>query len=82
YFIPLDSNAAPSSGSGSLTDTSTLEDRRSFFGAYAQGQWRFAQDFTLLAGLRGNLTNEERHSADTDNSLSQRQHNTRMSGSI
>lgn len=82
YFIPLDSNAAPSSGSGTLTDTSTLEDRRSFFGAYAQGQWRFAQDFTLLAGLRGNLTNEERHSADADNSLSQSQHNTRMSGSI
>jgi iron complex outermembrane receptor protein len=82
YFIPLNGGAAPNSGSGTIDDTATLEDRRSFFGAYVQGQWKFAPDFTLLAGLRGNLTNEERHTADQDDSHSQIQHNQRMSGSL
>ncbi len=82
YYVPLNGTFIPTSTGFESDDQSNLEDRRSYFGAYVQGQWRFAQNFTLLAGLRGNLTNEERFTADSDDSRSQLQHNARMSGSL
>ncbi len=43
-------------------------DWRVFSGLYAQSHWRFAPDFNLALGLRENLTDERRLTADGDDS--------------
>jgi len=58
YEVPLDGSLPPSSGSLPVDLESFLDDRRSFFGVYAQAQWQPTPDLTLLAGLRWNRISE------------------------
>ncbi|MEZ5419913.1 MAG: TonB-dependent receptor [Vicinamibacterales bacterium] len=63
------------------------EDRREFLGLYALTEWRPAPRVTLSAGLRANLTAEEREEGgeqgdDAGDEGRDRQTHTRLSGSI
>jgi len=68
---------------GGSDDLAGSSDLRSLLGLYAQSQWRFAPDWTLLAGIRENLTQEDRATYDQqDGDAYQNQHKARGSGGI
>lgn len=80
YNVPLDGSTPADSSAGSNESTSSLNDRRSLFGAYAQSRFELSKQVRLLAGLRWNSASETRSvsgdGAGTD------QHIHRWSGSL
>lgn len=74
---------APDGAAQGPMDDSYARDWRTFFGLYAQTRWRFAPAFTLDAGLRENLTHEQRYTFDAgDGADSNEQTNHRLSGTL
>lgn len=83
YSVPLDGALPPTLPTGTAGDGISLNDRRSFFGAYVQSRLKLSKDASLLVGLRWNHTRETRHALEDDgDELSVSQNNTRFSGSL
>jgi len=83
YDVPLDGSTPPSSVGLPTDDTAFLNDRRSFFGIYAQAQWVPVPDFSILAGLRWNYTSESLTSGGSDAATVNNKNSIpRFSGSI
>ncbi len=83
YRVPLDASPPQNLATGTLDETTGLQDRRSLFGLYAQSRIKVSADASLLAGLRWNHTAETRHTtSDGETLLDETQRNSRWSGSV
>lgn len=84
YTAPLSGAFAPDVGQPDALPI-RAEGRRDFFGAYLLGEWRPVPRFTLSAGLRLNVTSEERgegEEAEENGGSEPGQTNVRPSGSV
>ncbi|MGD8358099.1 MAG: TonB-dependent receptor [Lysobacterales bacterium] len=88
YYVAYDGSGAPDSSSLPVAERFAVEDRRNFYGAYLQADWKLAANLDLLAGIRLNRTEESRDSEGMDEAEgveeadSDRLEKTRPSGSI
>lgn len=83
YAVPLNGATPLPLSAGSAGDGVSLNDKRSFFGAYAQSRLVLSKDASLLAGLRWNSTRETRVAVEDDgNALAVKQRVQRFSGSL
>ncbi|MEZ5294493.1 MAG: TonB-dependent receptor, partial [Vicinamibacterales bacterium] len=86
YTVPLSGATATSVAEPTDLELGE-EDRRDFVGGYALAEWRPTARVTLSAGLRLNLTNEEREEGNETEAQraaeeGNAQTNTRLSGSV
>ena len=65
YDAPLDGRMAPVVAEPTTLDQ-RIEDRRDFVGAYAMAEWRPHDRFRVDAGVRLNITREERGGEEGD----------------
>jgi len=67
YFVPLDGRTLPPPTTAIHVDEANLvDDRRWFWGQYAQIDWRPAERWDVIAGLRLNETHERKLSNHVD----------------
>lgn len=65
YNVPLDGSVLPPpTTSITVNEIGTVDDRRDFFGQYAQLDWKPDQQWDVVAGLRLNETREDKFSSD------------------
>jgi outer membrane receptor protein involved in Fe transport len=82
YTVPDDGRIPSLSAQGEPQDSTSLADRRSFAGIYAQTRWKLTPSLGLLAGLRLNRTDERRTNSGGGDLQVQRASTTRLSGSV
>jgi iron complex outermembrane receptor protein len=66
YFVNLDGSNAPTSAQLPSAADIHIQDRRSFFGAYAQVEWFPMRALRLEGGIRLNVTSESRNTSTLD----------------
>jgi iron complex outermembrane recepter protein len=65
YTVPLDGAVLPPPTSAlPVSEVGTLMDRRLFAGQYAQADWKIADDWDVIAGIRLNEAYEHKNSSD------------------
>ncbi len=69
YAVLPDGSNRPNSHSLHTDEETYTSDRRSFGGLYVQGNWRPADRWLVQAGLRWNITDEERTAKLVDHTL-------------
>jgi outer membrane receptor protein involved in Fe transport len=69
YAVLPDGSNRPNSHDLHVDETTSTRDRRSFGGLYAQGNWRPAERWLVQAGLRWNLTDEQRSAKLVDHTV-------------
>jgi iron complex outermembrane receptor protein len=71
YTVPLDGSVLPPPISSlPVNEVGTLNDKRLFAGQYAQVDWKPADDWDVIAGIRLNEAYERKISSDLDLTLS------------
>jgi len=65
YTVPLDGSVLPPPTTAlPVNEIGTIDDRRNFFGQYAQIDWKPDDRWDILVGLRVNETREDKFSSD------------------
>ena len=82
YELPLDGTPPDTLADVTPEGASSLDDRRTMVGVYAQSRWRPTETLTVLAGLRYNDLQESQEASTDGESEAHHQHLHRFSGSL